>query len=212
MHSAEIWQVWHYMDLNDKKYTNADYNKIMCFCDNLPENSLHREANGQDRFSKIKDGIVFYKSIYGDECKFHIVGDLNARVGEMNDFIENDDVSYLPVPDDYIMDEPFIGTRTSKDKTINNSGKNLIDLCKTCDLRIVLMVVGRWCWSWDYTFMNDCGQSVIDYVLCSSSLLCHMEYGSNCWWCQIVFAVLCWWCSDICRECRGITKWYWYTF
>ena len=78
--------------LIDKKYTNADYNMIMCFCYNFPENSWHREASDQDIFSKMKDGIVFYKSIYGDECKFHIVGDLNARVGEMNDFIENDDV------------------------------------------------------------------------------------------------------------------------
>ena len=78
--------------LIDKKYTNADYNMIMCFCYNLPENPWHSEASDQDIFSKIKDGIVFFKSIYGDECKFYIVGDLNARVGEMNDFIENDDV------------------------------------------------------------------------------------------------------------------------
>ena len=33
---------------------------------NLPENSLHREANGQDALSKIKAGIVLYKSINGD--------------------------------------------------------------------------------------------------------------------------------------------------
>ena len=117
-----------------------------------------------------------YKSIYGDECKFHIVGDLNARTGEMNDFIENDDVSYLPVPDDYIMEDSLIKTRANKDKVMNNAGKNLIELCKTCDLRIANGCVGNEAGIGDYTFMNYCGHSAIDYVLCSSSLLCHMCY------------------------------------
>ena len=74
------------------------------------------------------------------------------------------------------MDEPFIETRASKDKMINNSVKNLIDLCKTCDPRIVNGRVGDDAGIGDYIFMNYCGQSAINHFLCSSSLLCHMGY------------------------------------
>ena len=78
----------------------------------------------------------------------------------MNDFIEND-ASYLPVPDDYIMDEPLTETIANKDKMINNSWKNLIELCKTCDLRIINGRVGDDAGIGNYTFMKHCGQSVI---------------------------------------------------
>ena len=125
--------------------------------------------------NKIRNGLAYYKSVYGDDCKFYIVGGLNARTGNLCDYIENDDSTHLPVSDDYIEDDVTVKPRCNKDKTVNTAGRTLIELCKMCDIRTVNGRVGDDLGVGDYTYMNYNGQSVIDYVICSTQLLQKMS-------------------------------------
>ena len=57
-----------------------------------------------------------------------LCGDLNARVGNMTDYIENDDAKYNPLPKTYVPDT-FSKKRFTLDQNHNDYGKWLVDLC-----------------------------------------------------------------------------------
>ena len=59
-----------------------------------------------------------------------ISGDINARTGNMKDYIENVDLSHLDLGNLYVSSN-FNKTRLSQDSEINMFGKSLIQLCKT---------------------------------------------------------------------------------
>ena len=68
---------------------------------------------------------------------FLIGGDLNARVKDFLDYIEEDDLNYIynenvPYPGDV-----FCLKRKSRDCRHNSFGLSLIDLCCTKDLHIL---------------------------------------------------------------------------
>ena len=160
--------MWFLFDWN---LFSTEHDVILCFCYNLPESSLHRNLNGDDTMNKMRNGMAYYKSVYGDDCKYNIVGDLNARTGNLFDHIENDDSTHLPVSDDYIEDDATVKPRYNKDKTVNTSGRTLIEFCKMCDIWIANGRAGDDDGVGDFTYMNYNGQSVIDYVICSTQLL-----------------------------------------
>ena len=57
-----------------------------------------------------------------------LMGDLNARTGELKDWIEMDQRDKVPLPHEYIFDK-YIKPRVSMDKIVNSSGQMLIDTC-----------------------------------------------------------------------------------
>lgn len=63
-------------------------------------------------------------------------GDLNSRIGDMQDFIPADDVEFVFGDTDYPTD-PFDIVRKSKDETCNRFGTSLIDLCCTQNIHIL---------------------------------------------------------------------------
>ena len=110
-----------------------------------------------------------------EQCTFMVLGDLNSRIGQLNDFVEFDyiDVHVDILPDDYEPDLPI--PRVSKDKFTNQNGNLLIDFCKESGLRILNGRVGLDGSVGKYTFVGTLGNSVVNYVLASQSLfkLCH---------------------------------------
>ena len=93
-----------------------------------------------------------------------IIGDLNARTGNLDDTI---------LPDKY--DEVFnISTnhthkRNSQDKEINHRGSELLELCKALDINIINgRTTGDLFGS--YTMFNWNGSSVVDYLLSSGNI------------------------------------------
>lgn len=82
-------------------------------------------------------------------------------MGTKPDCILNDKINLSIDSDDYIPDEPL--PRQVKDKTLNNFGIQLLDICKATDLRICN---GRLDDDGAYTYYGPNGCSTIDYLLC----------------------------------------------
>ena len=57
-----------------------------------------------------------------------VQGDYNARTGNIQEVVINDDTTFLPVPEDYEIDSQFF--RHSQDSgTVNSRGRNLLEIC-----------------------------------------------------------------------------------
>ena len=95
------------------------------------------------------------------------VGDFDARVASLSDYVENDSASHLSVfPDDYVEDVSM--ARWSEDTGTNQYGSFLLDFCKQSGLRIVNGRFGQE--SGKYTHLTNRGKSVIDYIISSQAL------------------------------------------
>ena len=109
---------------------------------------------------------------------FILIGDFNARTGQLNDFEVIDtymaDVCGLTT-DDSIIDSfhecniPI--QRTNQDLHINDNGKKLIDLCKITDLKIMNGRLDKDRGIGSFTCYTGMGQSTIDYLIVSEAIL-----------------------------------------
>ena len=82
-------------------------------------------------FIDIETDIAFF------HCEGSIVlaGDFNARTGTTNDFIDVNNCNFIPGDN---IPLPFIlPNRQNFDNNINDHGKHFLELCKSCDLRIL---------------------------------------------------------------------------
>lgn len=111
----------------------------------------------------LTDEIAKYKTHF----RVGLIGDFNARTGQLSDLVSNDDVRFTDLPDDYTVDLDII-ERKNCDETVNTFGKRLIELCQMSGLRIVNgrklgdSVGKRTCFEWN-------GSSTVDYMLMDES-------------------------------------------
>ena len=109
-----------------------------------------------------------------------ISGDFNARTKSWPDYILDDDVAYIPLPEDYEVDT-FCTRRNSQDQhgEVNAHGKSLLYLCCLHNVHILNgRTVGDR--TGNLTCFTANGSSVVDYTLASSSLfplISHFEVG-----------------------------------
>lgn len=121
-------------------------------------------SKGKDSDRKItkltEDVITFQKK--GD---IMITGDLNAKTGNLDDFIAPDKTDELF---DLSFGQPP-SKRNSQDNTVNPRGKDLLDMCKSFDLNIVN---GRKTGDpfGNYTCLKWNGSSVVDYLISSPQI------------------------------------------
>ena len=147
---------------------------LLCLCYTVPENSSRNDIIQQDVFDRIQRHITEFKSTYDAndrDVKFCVAGDMNGRTGCLPDYVVHDISKNLSLPDDYIEDNGLdLPHRTNSDKMINNYGRLLLELCKTCSLRILNGRAGtdRGVGKWTCTKHN--GPSVVDYVACTADL------------------------------------------
>jgi len=152
--------------------------KILLLVSFICHASVYDDHN-YDLWSQVENVIVKCKSDFNDPNVL-IMGDLNARIGTENDFIENDTNMFIPVPDNYDTDD-VLPIRKSKDKTVNNFGRKLLDFCKTTGMR-VLNGRTKGDEEGNFTFISHTGKSVVDHALSSVQFLCTIvsfTVGSN---------------------------------
>ena len=114
-----------------------------------------------------------------DEYFTCIMGDFNARTGQLDDFVEVDE-SILDVQNsDYVFDEDVCGKnmlmsfkiqcqRICKDKGKNTCGDKLLSLCKSNNFLIFNGRVGQDKYLGNFTTTKG---SIVDYVIGSAHLL-----------------------------------------
>ena len=83
-------------------FKNVDSNLIIGGIYNSSINSSYTKSNDIDIFDKLQDKIMTFSQ------KDYVIfgGDFNARVGNMQDYIEeNEDINFLNLPQSYQIDK-----------------------------------------------------------------------------------------------------------
>ena len=97
-------------------------------------------------------------------------GDFNARSGTSLDYLNNEDNTDIPIPEDYYATDTMATyPRGNRDTVTNQYGEQLISLCRSVPLRIcngrkLGDILG------DYTCFKWNGRSVVDYCLASPGI------------------------------------------
>lgn len=130
-----------------------------------PENSSFGKDNTHLIWDKFEHDIELY-TVKGNVI---VCGDLNARTGNMNDFITMDsDNNYCLLPQTYYFDR--LHGRSSMDKTVSKYGRKFVNMCTDNMLSIMNGrtlgdLQGR------FTCNTPQGSSVVDYFACSQDIL-----------------------------------------
>ena len=123
--------------------------------------SPQKGKDGNDKMEALSEEIIYFQK----KGLVIINGDLNAKTGVEDDFV---------IPDKYndltnIQHGDAIRKRNSQDKTLNERGRFVLNMCKGLDLHIVNGrktgdVFGK------FTSIQWNGNSVVDYVITAESL------------------------------------------
>lgn len=158
--------IW--IKLRDKIASDKPF--YICLCYVLPSGTTRNSMVDYCVFDRLLDTIVDIESKQAD-CSFVICGDMNARTREDPDYVVDDNIQHVPLPEEYILDDE-IPPRVSCDKTgYNSNGQQLLDFCKQTSLRIVNGRYGADKMVGNFTCTTSRGQSVVDYVLASKHVL-----------------------------------------
>ncbi|EDO38264.1 predicted protein [Nematostella vectensis] len=149
----------------DKRLLSLDEDIFICACYIPPSNSPYFD---DEVFSNLENDIALFKG----HGKILLLGDMNARTGNLRDYPENTDSRhtvdhFYPTPADSLK-------RKNLDSQINSNGKSLIELCKALDLRILNGKtkgdsLGK------LTFNGRLGFSTIDYMITDHDFLSSFE-------------------------------------
>ena len=101
-----------------------------------------------------------------------LLGDFNARTSKLEDFVSKEGSTFI---DDITETSYTPKNRENFDSTVNNHGKCLIELCKTCNLRILnVRTLGD---SFGKpTFHGKNGTSLVDYIICDQDLIQNIKH------------------------------------
>ena len=153
----------------DKGYFGLENDLLLCLAYIMPSQSSGNAYMEHDIMEQIVLDIAKFADEYINPF-YLIAGDLNSRVSSELDYVKNDQVKYMPLPDEYVEDDFDFSVRSTADFTVNARGKQLLELCQMCNLRILNGRVGN-----DKIFpKKTCfvynGSSTVDLMLGSPSL------------------------------------------
>ena len=143
-------------------------------------NSEHRD---NERLDTITNDIFILKNSYN--LPICLIGDMNSRTGNLDDtfVIEHSIINNCEIDDlaDEIFDlntnevTPIMSEkRSNKDIVVNNYGIQLIEFCKTNNMKIINGRIGADKGIGDYTYNSPTGKSSIDYCIASHNFLSHI--------------------------------------
>ena len=144
------------------KYKNGEHDQedlYMCFTYIPHEKSAFYKKFDFDFYDKITELNVEYST----KGAYFVLGDLNSRVGTLIDYTKDDNLDKF-INNDKCSCSNDIPHRASMDTIVNNFGRRLLSMCKSTDLLILNGrkqgdIKGK------FTFCNQMGHSVIDYML-----------------------------------------------
>ena len=161
----------------DKSVFSLDKDVLLIASYVAPENSPLYDT------LELKDGILILEEsilqmVENEDPYILLCGDLNARTGCEQPKLEEMS-NYTPGSDDN--DDGVCRYRCSKDSTVNNFGKSLLNLCFMLDC----VIVNGFCngdANGEFTYVSPHGSSVIDYFIISEDLFpdhCELRIGDR---------------------------------
>jgi exonuclease III len=134
-----------------------------------PEGSTFYEHNNIDPFTSLEESVMQYQSL-GDIV---LLGDLNARTGELKDYIvkgSNDFVNGKHLKsNNSLLDNLGRANRNNQDTGKNRYGNSIIELYRNADVQILnCRTMGNL--EGAYTSFQYNGRSVVDYCIMSDRL------------------------------------------
>ena len=138
-----------------------------------PSNSSYTANNTMENDQTTWDILMDELLVHKTNSNVCLMDDFNAHTGHLKDYIDNDDDKFLILPDDYSADaEPV--ARSNCDVKTNEYGRTLIDLCKSCEMRIVN---GRKMGDTlgNLTCHKYNGSSTVDYLISDTTLLSFIQ-------------------------------------
>lgn len=149
----------------DKTFFNLSKDLFISTIYISPEKSSYNVSGIEDTYEQLLADVTKYSRI----GHIMVQGDVNAYTNTKPDFISFD-VSSKNNSDRYYISDQFIPRNNLDRKPVNNSGKNLLNLCKESGLKILN---GRKIGDiqGNFTCITYNGCSVVDYMLASQDLL-----------------------------------------
>ena len=132
-----------------------------------PINSCYTKARTTNILDKIETQFI------DDGNNFIIVGDLNGRTKLAEDFVRDDLDDHSPINVPFYTKDTYLERQNMDGHTIDSQGKLILEICKNSRLRILNgRTVGDTSGKYTRYPVNIFDKpSVIDYALCSESLL-----------------------------------------
>lgn len=150
-----------------KCHFGFDKDLIVYLCYIVPSNSTRNAVVDRNVYDVILDDLVKIRSNYNErEICFMLLGDLNSRVGDLADFVHNDNVTLITqnlLPEDYTIDSPI--PRKTQDLKTNANGLLLIDFLKQTGMRIANGRVLDDENKGAFTYIGPNGSSIVDYCI-----------------------------------------------
>ncbi len=144
----------------DRSFFKTDHNIFLCAAYIPPEDSPQYD----NTFPTLENDIP----LLAKDGQIMLIGDFNARTGNLKDYILSDSLNHIPLPPNYTPDLPL--PRNNMDSKTNQHGKELINLCIGNGLRILNgRIIGDLLGC--CTSYQTLGASVIDYAVADPQLL-----------------------------------------
>lgn len=141
---------------------------ILLVCTYLPPKNSSAYDEELDGIAILREKLVDLKSRFINH-QLLIVGDLNARVGRENDFLDEDDTEHVPGLEWFLADE-FKRPRNARDLVVNDFGNSLLDLC----IELGIHILNGRCYgdlNGAFTNITENGCSIVDYMIAESSVI-----------------------------------------
>ena len=146
----------------ESDFFSLNNNLFMCASYIPPQHSRNSVSTNTDYFQSLTEALIRYSN----QGNIMVLGDLNARIG-WDKWTQQVDIPTLEniAPND----NHKIADRSSCDFTVNGYGKKLRQICNGFGL---VVANGRAPGDriGNFTFYNERGASVVDYVICDKSI------------------------------------------
>ena len=143
----------------DKEAYGWASNLFICFLYIPPSTSNWFQSGRSLTFDSLQHECALYEK----KGWILLFGDTNARTGDVNDFIENDEIDdFLPIDDNYQPDTT-LDKRINDTSVVNTNGTSFIEFCKSTGFRILNGRIDKQ-HSSSFTYFHTNGNSVVDYA------------------------------------------------
>lgn len=150
----------------DQSFFGLENDLYICF-------TYRRPLKSAEHSSEYFDLLEHEIAIYSGKGNVMLSGDLNARIGNLKDYIPEDKVGNIPLPDYYVNDTAL--PRQNLDNTINPEGRLLTDICKKSRMRVLN---GRYLGDsiGYFTYYHKNGSSTVDFTICREDFMEKIVY------------------------------------